>query len=139
MIICNAQLHLAPSLIMKSIHKPIKTKPLMKFILVSSSFCAISLCVSVLLLATPKIVEVGSSPQYVSDPTTVDHLVFGIASSGISWPKRKEYSKIWWNWKLNKTIMMVLVLLSVSLKTLRSFSTLTSLVVSDQQSAWHVL
>ncbi|XP_028187925.1 uncharacterized protein LOC114374481 isoform X2 [Glycine soja] len=104
MIICNAQLHLAPSLIMKSIHKPIKTKPLMKFILVSSSFCAISLCVSVLLLATPKVVEVGSSPQYVSDPTTVDHLVFGIASSGISWPKRKEYSKIWWNWKLNKTM-----------------------------------
>nr|KYP33964.1 hypothetical protein KK1_045129 [Cajanus cajan] len=91
---------------MESFHNPIKTQPLIKFILVSSSFCAISLCVSVLLLATPKIVvDVASPPpQYVSDPTTVDHLVFGIASSMISWPKRKEYNKIWWNWKPNKTM-----------------------------------
>ncbi|KAJ1418105.1 hypothetical protein SESBI_16063 [Sesbania bispinosa] len=42
-----------------------------------------------------------SSPQAVSDsdPTNVDHLVFGIASSGASWPKRKEYTKLWWNVK----------------------------------------
>ncbi|TKY48763.1 hypothetical protein E2542_SST26185 [Spatholobus suberectus] len=67
---------------MKSFHSPIKIQPLMKFILVSSSFCAISLSISVLLLATSKKVNVGVSPLYVSDPTTVDHLVFGIASSG---------------------------------------------------------
>ncbi|KAK7402022.1 hypothetical protein VNO78_13957 [Psophocarpus tetragonolobus] len=94
---------------MKSIHNLIKTKHLMKFILLSSSFCAISLCVSMLhLLATPKMVEVTSSPKYVSHPTTttttVDHLVFGIASSVTSWPKRKVYSKIWWNWKPNTTM-----------------------------------
>ncbi|XP_061363080.1 uncharacterized protein LOC133306731 [Gastrolobium bilobum] len=74
----------------------------MKFILVSSSFCAISLLVSVLLLATSRITDMGSSPQDVSDLTTLDHLVFGIASSGTSWPKRKEYAKLWWNWKSNK-------------------------------------
>ncbi|CAJ1956374.1 unnamed protein product [Sphenostylis stenocarpa] len=89
----------------RSLHSPIKTKHiLMKFILISSSFCAISLCVSVLLLATPKIVDVGSSSQYVYDPTTVDHLVFGIASSGTSWNKRKEYSRIWWNFYPTKTM-----------------------------------
>jgi len=83
-----------------SLHSPTKTKPdLVKFILVSSSFFVISLCVSLLVLAKTKIVELGYSPLRVSqsDPTTVDHLVFGIASSGTSWPWRKQYTKLWWN------------------------------------------
>ncbi|XP_027344017.1 uncharacterized protein LOC113856417 isoform X2 [Abrus precatorius] len=87
---------------MKSFHNLIRTQPLMKFILVSSSLCAISLSISMLILATPKIVEVGSSLQDVPDPNTIDHLVFGIASSGTSWPKRKEYTKLWWTLKPNK-------------------------------------
>lgn len=99
---------------MKSI---IKTQPVTKLIIVSSSFCAISLFVSVavLLFSTSKIVVVdignSSTSQAVSDttadpiPTSVDHLVFGIASSGTSWPKRKKYAKLWWNSKPhNKTM-----------------------------------
>ena len=81
---------------MKPINNPTKTRPLIKFILVSTTVCAITLFVSVLLLATSKQVNVDPSPQHVSEPTTLDHLVFGIASSGNSWPKRKEYVKLWW-------------------------------------------
>jgi len=53
----------------------------------------------VLLLAKTKRVELSYLPQHVSqsDPTTVDHLVFGIASSRTSWPWRKQYIKLWWN------------------------------------------
>ncbi|KVH95949.1 uncharacterized protein LOC112528513 [Cynara cardunculus var. scolymus] len=31
-----------------------------------------------------------------SSPTSLDHIVFGIASNAKSWPKRKEYVKMWW-------------------------------------------
>lgn len=86
---------------MKSLHNnPIKTPPLTKFILVSSSFCAISLFLfTVLLFTTSKIDVFSSSEPQVSDPdpTSIDHLVFGIASTGTSWPKRNEYAKLWWN------------------------------------------
>ena len=99
----SAKLRRAPLLIMKTtLHSPIKTKPtLMKFILVSSLFCVISLCVSVLLLAKTKVIMNSLySPQHDvsrSDQTTVDHLVFGIASTGTLWPWRKQYTKLWWN------------------------------------------
>ncbi|KAK7324777.1 hypothetical protein VNO77_28611 [Canavalia gladiata] len=101
-IIRDPEIQTDHSLIMQPFHNPIKTNPLMIGVLVSSSFCAISLSLSLLLLATPKIVDKVSSPQDVYDPTTVDHLVFGIASSGNSWPNRKEYTKLWWNLKSNK-------------------------------------
>ncbi|KAD6795694.1 hypothetical protein R6Q59_031745 [Mikania micrantha] len=32
-----------------------------------------------------------------SEPTSIDHIVFGIASTAKSWSKRKEYVKMWWN------------------------------------------
>ncbi|KAK7335559.1 hypothetical protein VNO80_27466 [Phaseolus coccineus] len=85
---------------MESFKNQIKTQILMKFILVCSSFFTISLCISVLLLAKTKIVELSHSPQHdvsQSVPTTVDHLVFGIASTRTSWPSRKKYIKLWWN------------------------------------------
>ncbi|RZC09803.1 uncharacterized protein LOC114417286 [Glycine soja] len=84
---------------MQLFHKPSKGQSLINSILVSSSFCALYLIVSVLLLGPSKLVHVNrSSSQDVSTtPTTLDHLVFGIASSKISWFKRKDYVKLWWN------------------------------------------
>ncbi|KAJ0700036.1 hypothetical protein HanOQP8_Chr10g0362981 [Helianthus annuus] len=32
-----------------------------------------------------------------SEPTSIDHIVFGIASTAKSWPTRKEYINMWWN------------------------------------------
>ncbi|KAE9593053.1 hypothetical protein Lal_00029068 [Lupinus albus] len=88
---------------MKLFHKPSKVQSLINFILVISSFCGLYVLASVLLLGTSKLVYVhSSSSQDVSTPppttttTTLDHLVFGIASSKRSWPKRKEYVKLWW-------------------------------------------
>ncbi|KAK7257515.1 hypothetical protein RIF29_31544 [Crotalaria pallida] len=84
---------------MKLFHKPSKVQSLINFILVISSFCGLYVIASVLLLGTSKLVHVHfSSSQDVSidTPTTLDHLVFGIASSKSSWPKRKEYVKLWW-------------------------------------------
>lgn len=82
---------------MQLFHKPTKVQFLIKFILVAtSSFCGLYVLASVLLLGTSKLVHVHSSSQDVSTPTTLDHLVFGIASSKGSWPKRKEYVKLWW-------------------------------------------
>ncbi|KAG4961069.1 hypothetical protein JHK87_037702 [Glycine soja] len=83
----------------------------MKFFVFSSSFFAISLCVSMLLLAKTKlVVDMSSSLQSLlrvseSDPTTtVDHLVFGIASTGTAWNRRKVYTKLWWNRKPYNTM-----------------------------------
>lgn len=81
---------------MQLFHKPTKAQFLINFILVSSSLCAIYVLASVLLLGTSKLVHEHSSSQDVSAPTTLDHLVFGIASSETSWSKRKEYAKLWW-------------------------------------------
>lgn len=97
---------------MESFHKPIKNqKALMKFFVFSSSFFAISLCVSMLLLAKTKlVVDMSSSLQSLlrvseSDPTTTaDHLVFGIASTGTAWNRRKVYTKLWWNRKPYNTM-----------------------------------
>ncbi|KAG2371625.1 uncharacterized protein HKW66_Vig0217990 [Vigna angularis] len=90
---------------MESFQKQIKTQTLIKLILVCSSFFTISICVSVLILAKTKVIELSYSPQVSqSDPTTVDHLVFGIASTGNSWFRRKQYIKLWWNSIPNKTM-----------------------------------
>ncbi|XP_043687384.1 uncharacterized protein LOC122638583 [Telopea speciosissima] len=32
----------------------------------------------------------------ISTPTSLDHIVFSIASSANSWPKRKDYVHLWW-------------------------------------------
>ncbi|CAJ1956372.1 unnamed protein product [Sphenostylis stenocarpa] len=47
-----------------------------------------------------------SSLQLVSqsDPTTIDHLVFGLDSAGALWPLRKQYTKLWWNNMPNVTM-----------------------------------
>ncbi|KAK7342151.1 hypothetical protein VNO80_25094 [Phaseolus coccineus] len=87
---------------MQLFHKPTKAQSLVNFIIVSSSFCALYLIVSVLLLGTSKVAHVNKASQDVSKPTTLDHLVFGIASSKSSWGKRKEYVKLWWK-NINST------------------------------------
>lgn len=80
---------------MQLLQKPTKAQSLISLILVSSSVGVVYLLVSLLVLRTTKLLHVYSS-QDVSAQTSLDHLVFGIASSKNSWPKRKEYTKLWW-------------------------------------------
>ena len=81
---------------MQLFHKPNREQSLTSFILVSSSLCFIYLLVSVLLLRTSEPLHVHSSSQVVSASTTLDHILFGIASTQNSWPKRREVVKLWW-------------------------------------------
>ncbi|MBA0586464.1 uncharacterized protein LOC105794955 isoform X1 [Gossypium raimondii] len=80
------------------ISKTQSSSHLMNFILISSSVCVTYLVVSVLLLngSKPLSLRAYSSYQDVNTPTTVEHIVFGIASNQKSWTKRKEYVKLWW-------------------------------------------
>ncbi|KAJ6371917.1 hypothetical protein OIU77_002270 [Salix suchowensis] len=64
--------------------------------IVSFSACIIWLLVSLFLVGTSRLVHINSSSGNVHDPTTLDHIVFGIASNKNSWPRRKEYVKLWW-------------------------------------------
>ncbi|KAJ6683502.1 hypothetical protein OIU85_007213 [Salix viminalis] len=60
--------------------------------IVSFSACIIWLLVSLFLVGTSRLVHINSSSGNVHDPTTLDHIVFGIASNKISWPRRKDSS-----------------------------------------------
>ncbi|CAK8536548.1 unnamed protein product [Lathyrus sativus] len=90
----------------------LKTKPFTKLIPVSSSFCAICLFMFISMLfftlskiAIPNICR-SSTQAAESDPTDANHLVFGIASTGNSWPKRKQYVKLWWNKKIKGCVFV---------------------------------
>ncbi|KAF5726434.1 hypothetical protein HS088_TW22G00112 [Tripterygium wilfordii] len=65
-------------------------------ILMFSSLCIIYLLSSLFLVGTSKIVSRDSSQQDVYEPTSLEHIVFGIGSNNKSWSKRKEYVKLWW-------------------------------------------
>ncbi|KAK8519049.1 hypothetical protein V6N13_017704 [Hibiscus sabdariffa] len=78
------------------ISKTHSSSHLLNFILILSSVCVTYLIVSVLLLGTKPPLHVYSSYLDAYTPTTVEHIVFGIASNRKSWPKRKEYVKLWW-------------------------------------------
>ncbi|XP_054812488.1 uncharacterized protein LOC129313428 [Prosopis cineraria] len=83
---------------MHHLKNPTKTQSLVSFILVCSSLGVVYLLVSLLAVrtSTSMVVHVHSSSQDVAAQTSLDHIVFGIASSMKSWPKRKEYLKLWW-------------------------------------------
>ncbi|GAV79960.1 DUF604 domain-containing protein [Cephalotus follicularis] len=88
---------------MQSLHLFFKAQSpyrLINFILISSSVCIICLLVSLLLVHTYNPLHTYSSFQAVYAPTTLEHIVFGIASNKDSWPKRKEYVKLWWKPRL---------------------------------------
>ncbi|CAI0460653.1 unnamed protein product [Linum tenue] len=68
------------------------------FIIFSSSILTVYLLVSLFLVGSSKLTSVTSWESSASQhsPTTLDHIVFGIASNKKSWQKRKEYVKLWW-------------------------------------------
>ncbi|CAJ2654919.1 unnamed protein product [Trifolium pratense] len=89
---------------MQLFQKHTKTQFLINFILVTSSFCGFYVLATILILGTSNsklLLHLHNfSSQDVSiittTNTTLDHIVFGIASSKSSWTKRKDYVKLWW-------------------------------------------
>ncbi|CAH2050229.1 unnamed protein product [Thlaspi arvense] len=67
--------------------------------IVSSSLFIAYFFLSLLLLHTTKYVNLSSpaeAPPSPPSPTSVEHLVFGIASNEKSWRTRKDYVGLWW-------------------------------------------
>jgi hypothetical protein len=88
---------------MQLFQKHTKAQFCINFILVTSSFCGFYVLATILILGTSNSSKLllhlhNSSSQDVSitTNTTLDNIVFGIASSKSSWTKRKEYVKLWW-------------------------------------------
>ncbi|KAA8526478.1 hypothetical protein F0562_008319 [Nyssa sinensis] len=81
--------HLSPK-------SPTSSRPI-NLIVISFSVCIIYLLVSLVVVPTSKLVRFSATLQDVpSSPTALEHVVFGIASNKNSWPKRKDYVRLWW-------------------------------------------
>ncbi|GER53247.1 hypothetical protein STAS_30754 [Striga asiatica] len=75
---------------------PLKPNSLMLFTLLS---CL--LCITSLYIIFPNPTLTTTRPSHAESPspppeTSLDHLVFGIASNDKSWPNRKSYVRLWW-------------------------------------------
>ncbi|KAJ0053162.1 hypothetical protein Pint_02078 [Pistacia integerrima] len=85
---------------MQFLRSTIKTQSssyLINLLLISSSVCIIFLFVSIFLVGSSRTADLFSSSSHdVYAPASLEHIVFGIASNKNSWPKRKEYVKLWW-------------------------------------------
>lgn len=84
---------------MQLLRSPSKTQSsrlIINLVIVLSAICMVYLLVSVLFLTSSKIVHTYSSSEGDYAPTALEHIVFGIASSKNSWPKRKEHVQLWW-------------------------------------------
>ncbi|KAH6780538.1 ERV-F provirus ancestral Env polyprotein [Perilla frutescens var. hirtella] len=82
--------------IAKVLSKPQSSNRLVFLLISSCLLCLAYLLTSFLILPNTKVVHFSSSLQGLSSPTTLEHVVFGIASNKKSWLSRKEYVRIWW-------------------------------------------
>ncbi|PON48667.1 hypothetical protein PanWU01x14_235440 [Parasponia andersonii] len=69
---------------------------LTSFVILSSSILIIYFLISLILVHTKILNTYSLSQDVLSPPTSLQHIVFGIASNKNSWPKRKDYIKMWW-------------------------------------------
>lgn len=60
-------------------------------------FCTIYLIVLLYVIRASGVASIPVSSQNAAPPTSLEHLVFGIASSQDSWQEKKNYVKLWWN------------------------------------------
>lgn len=92
---------LIPQSEMQLQHLPTKTLTpfrIISIILISSSICiTLILVVFISLINSSKHDRNTLTPSdYTLHSTSVEHIVFGIAATVDSWPKRKDYVRLWW-------------------------------------------
>ncbi|XP_047940840.1 uncharacterized protein LOC125188138 [Salvia hispanica] len=80
----------------KLLSKSEASRRLLTLMIISFVICTTYLLASFLILPRTKVIHFSGSLQGWSSPTTLQHVVFGIASSEKSWLSRKEYVRIWW-------------------------------------------
>ncbi|XP_057956398.1 uncharacterized protein LOC131149721 [Malania oleifera] len=81
--------------------KTLSSSRLINLILVSSSACLVYIFLSLFLVHSSKLQTIlpSSLRKSAASPApalSLEHIVFGIASSANSWPKRKEFVRLWW-------------------------------------------
>lgn len=90
---------------MKSFQANPKSHPpsrLVKFIVISCFLFLIYLLFSLVFFRNAKNHDFSGSVQDLSSKTSLEHIVFGIASNERSWLKRKEYARLWWRPQIMK-------------------------------------
>ncbi|KAL1817535.1 hypothetical protein ACET3Z_020109 [Daucus carota] len=70
------------------------------FILISASIWIIYFTLSLFLVPNSKFLHFSVSIEDMIPPTSLEHIVFGIASTDKSWPSRKDYVRLWWKPRL---------------------------------------
>lgn len=83
--------------LLESPKKMTKNFPGLKSLIIISSFvCIIYVILSLVLVPNSNSLHFSVSLHDISSPTSLDHIVFGIASNDHSWPRRKDYVRLWW-------------------------------------------
>ncbi|KAK1419399.1 hypothetical protein QVD17_28566 [Tagetes erecta] len=81
-----------------SFNKILYNSRLNNLILVVSILCLTLYLSSFLFSILSNACKTSMSDEPTSlEPTSIDHIVFGIASTAKSWSRRKEYVNMWWN------------------------------------------
>ncbi|PON48668.1 hypothetical protein PanWU01x14_235450 [Parasponia andersonii] len=76
--------------------KPHKYCRLTNFVILSSSVCILYFLGCLFVVHNEFMSSYLSSQDVFSQPTSLEHIVFGIASSKNSWAKGQDYVKLWW-------------------------------------------
>ncbi|KAL0444055.1 UNVERIFIED_CONTAM: hypothetical protein Slati_2128200 [Sesamum latifolium] len=66
------------------------------FMTVTCLLCMTYLLTSFFIVPNVKVTHLSTSLQALYPPTSLEHIVFGIASNDKSWLSRKEYVRLWW-------------------------------------------
>ncbi|KAL6554061.1 hypothetical protein OROMI_019734 [Orobanche minor] len=76
--------------------KPLTSNRLIVFMTLSCLLCITYLLTSFSIIPNTEQNTHSSSLQSLSSPTSLNHIVFGIASNRKSWSSRKNYVRLWW-------------------------------------------
>ncbi|GAB4859475.1 hypothetical protein Ancab_010942 [Ancistrocladus abbreviatus] len=77
-------------------HKSFNRRSINVFLVSTCISVLIYLLASLILVCISDIRTTSLSSSAPSSPTTLEHIAFGIASSRNSWPKQKQWLKLWW-------------------------------------------
>ncbi|KAK6134888.1 hypothetical protein DH2020_031372 [Rehmannia glutinosa] len=76
--------------------KPLTSNRLIVFMIVSCLLCMTYLLTFFSIFPNTRTPHVSTFSQGSSSPTSLEHVVFGIASNEKSWSSRKNYVRLWW-------------------------------------------
>ncbi|XP_060209564.1 uncharacterized protein LOC132636628 [Lycium barbarum] len=109
-------------------------------ILISCFACSVYFLYPFILASKTNLIDhssISSHDQFELSPsptTTLQHVVFGIASNSKSWPTRKEYVKLWWKSNEMRGCVFLEKLPSISTITANASNFLPPICISEDIS-----